>query len=136
MTPFSSGTGSGGNTFRVPAGAVDADLGVGYHQGRMKLDRRNPRFRGNTPAGRRALLVFVAFLLVMAPLADLAWNEPALDAGQGTLCPLHANPGVAIERVSPTVARSSEPAPFSNPLRHFFLLSASIFIPPRALAFF
>lgn len=77
-------------------------------------------------------MVFAVFLLVVVPLLDLAWNEPALGEGQGVHCPLHANPGVNLEPTPLVVTRSTELLPFIDTAAHFSLLGSLIFIPPRA----
>jgi hypothetical protein len=70
-------------------------------------------------------------LLVVAPVLDFVWNEPALDEGRGMRCQLHSNPVTALEPGSHAVAFSSElplPAERFDPIP---LLASSIFIPPR-----
>jgi hypothetical protein len=80
----------------------------------------------------RVVWALALTLLVVAPVLDLAWNEPALDEGQGMRCQLHANPVVALEPLSPLVALAAELLLPFEPLDRFPLVSPLIFIPPRA----
>lgn len=80
---------------------------------------------------KRAVWAFIVILLVMAPVLDLAWNEPALDQSPGARCQLHATPAVASEPAYLVVALAIEwLLPFKS-LDRSPLVSASIFIPPR-----
>jgi hypothetical protein len=80
----------------------------------------------------RVVWALAILLLVVAPVLDLAWNEPALDEGQGMRCQLHANPVMALEPLSPLVALAAELFLSFEPLDRFPLIGHSIFIPPRA----
>lgn len=78
------------------------------------------------------MVACVVVLLVVVPLLDFAWNEPLLDQSPGVHCPLHANPGVALEPARPAVPRPEELLPLVTSPACRSLLGPSIFIPPRA----
>jgi hypothetical protein len=79
----------------------------------------------------RALLAFLALVILVMPALDLAWNEPRLAERQGAPCPLHANPVMVVCPAALDVGQAFEPGEvLGEPLRPQ-LYDASIFIPPK-----
>lgn len=97
----------------------------------MKTERRWSNFWRDSRPIRRVGWVLAILLLVVAPVLDLAWNEPTLDEGRGMRCQLHANPVMALEPLSPLVALPAELLLPFEPLDRLPLVSPLIFIPPR-----
>jgi hypothetical protein len=79
----------------------------------------------------RVVLAFVAFLLVVVPVLDLALNDSVRDESRGIHCPIHANPVVTFHTVSPVPVLSPELLLPSEPRLCFPPASHSIFVPPR-----
>ncbi|MGH8071646.1 MAG: hypothetical protein ACRERE_41715 [Candidatus Entotheonellia bacterium] len=80
----------------------------------------------------RTVVTLFIILLVVAPALDLGWNEPTLAQSQGARCPLHGTPAVTFEPTCLVVAFAAEWLLPFEALNRLPLISASIFIPPRA----
>lgn len=91
--------------------------------------RRGPA--GGLSSSQRLAWALVAMLLVVAPAFDYGWAEPRLTDGPGTRCPLHANPVLTAQPLSPTPAFGLQALVVVEPLVRLSLVSPSIFIPPR-----
>lgn len=73
----------------------------------------------------------VAVFLVVAPAFDYGWAEPRLTDGPGARCPLHANPALTAQPLSPAPAFGLRALVVVEPLVRPSLVPPSIFIPPR-----
>jgi hypothetical protein len=80
---------------------------------------------------RHGIWVAIVILLTLAPVLDLAWNEPVIDGSQEARCLLHATPAAIFAPVAAMLLVAAEvvsPVEWHDCLP---LIGPSIFLPPR-----